>query len=198
MPPLPVIANTYRCAIVGGTSIGITPVNVIHVEGDGTNEAEVGDNLWDAMQSVGYQFGCVPYGFGASQIQVLPLDGTSATVTVPRPSSYEVVDHYTDAGQAIPESAGIVSLRTSARGPSGRGRVFLGPAAEGAVQDGFLNASVREAIQIAWDLFVVNLFSDADLILGVASYVDAVFRPVERMVVQSGLGTQRRRLLQQR
>lgn len=197
MAPLPVIANTYRCTLQGNVDAGVAPVNVIHIRASSSSEADVGAAIWDSFISAGYLFGPVPNTFGLTSITVLPLDGTSASLTLTAPEDWDPADHYTDAGDWIPEACGIVSVRTNVRGPRGRGRIFLGPVAEGVQAKGFIGPDVAAATENAWLQFLADMLSN-DMEWVVASYAHAEANGITQVIGRTGIGTQRRRLLQQR
>lgn len=199
MAPLPVIPDVFRCSLVGNRYEGVQPVNVLHLRSATGNGGEVGSSLWAAMQECGYLFGVTPLNFDLLWIDVLPLDGTTATQRVMPPSGWDGADHYTDGGQFVPEAAACVSFKTGIRGPSARGRAFIGPAAEGTIIDGQIVADTRTAMQVAWSELIIQLPAQTvPCQLVVASYVHSEANDVETATVSFQQATQRRRLLQQR
>lgn len=192
MPPLPIIPGTFRISLIGNTDGGITPVNVFHISTASDNVAEIAEALIAAMD--------VPIllpmhaNFNPVRLDILPLDGATPTASFPIEITLAA-----GTGEYIPEAACVVSLRTSARGPHARGRMFIGPLSENTTNGGFIVESVVNDLTDNWGEWVTNMGTgDVPMGLVVASYVDEVARIVMGFTVRSGQATQRRRLLQQR
>lgn len=188
MAPLPVIADIARVELEWSNGAGATAVNVFHVEAPGLTEAEIGAVLeahWDdTMQSE------VSGAFEFHEWKITLLDGASPQVAVPNGG------HSGGAGgDAIPEQAQVVSLRTGTRGPRGRGRLYLGPVTESSTSFGSLSSSVVATIIAAWITFANAIEADANPVrLVVASYKYATAAPVTNITGGTGAGTQVRRL----
>lgn len=194
MPPLPVIEDVFRCAI-GFQSIttGLHCVNVLHFRSTGS-VTHVGEAIADAMEAqeaLANPWGPLSGNYTCTGIDVLPLDGVSAGSFFPVTSVQGG-----GSGDEIPASALVVSLRTAARGPRGRGRVFIGPIGEGDNTHGVLNGGSAEGDGIAanWESFAALLAALTPAVrLVVASYVHADANDVVSFRVDINLGTQRRR-----
>lgn len=187
--PLPVIADTFRCTLNWSTFGGVTPRNVFHLQSPTAGEEEVGTAIHDAWTDD--MAGCVSDQFLIDSVTVLKLDGTSAGIDTPMGAGF--------AGQAsgdiMPSSALVLSLKTGHRGPSGRGRMYLGPTTEADCSGGFYDGSVtRTDIITAWANFAAAVLADtANCLFGVASYHDEEFRGIFNIGIKDVLGTQRRR-----
>lgn len=189
MPPLPVIADTFRVAL-NWTSGSHAPnsVNVMHFRKTaatatdifGDLDANVSENMW----------ACIPDDYAVQTVDITPLDGVSATETFSTGAAPKWTGGAT--GQPVPQVAGIVKLTTLLRGRSFRGRVYLGPCGEDAIRDGLMEAVFQSAGQIAWGLFI-NAMSVALDPMVVASYKLAVATVVNDATYEFALGTQRRR-----
>jgi hypothetical protein len=192
MPPIPTIGGVFRVTLNYASNQGVAPRNVFHVGApllDVTEVAGVLNDNWQTQQAqiVGDDF--LPTSF-----DILPLDGTTPTSTWP----FEGPGDFCNGdNEFIPEAAAVISLKTSQRGPRGRGRVFIGPAGEANCLNGQLASDNASELQTAWSDFSAALLPDG-VALVVASYVHEDFHLVENISVSTGLATQRRRLLQQR
>lgn len=188
MPPLPVIDDVFRVTFNWGGAHGITPRNVIHVRAPLLDEQGVSTALVSSFNDDMWK--CVQQDYAFSSMDILKLDGTSATQTINNAAQGSLT-----SGDSIPEACGIVSLRTAQRGSRGRGRVFLGPVAESQQAQGVIVSPTTTSI--AWEAFRDELVdNDAELV--VASYVHADANPVTNIIMEPIIGTQRRRLLQLR
>lgn len=192
MPALPVIEDVYRVSLNWSQVSGCTPVNVMNFFAASTDPVSLGESLGGTFSSA--MFGCMHSSFNLDSLAVLPLDGATATVVVP-------VSGVTGggSGDTVIPAAGLVSLRTAHRGPSGRGRVYLGPVSEGVSGGGALESSVVTSMQTAWNTFRTDLATaDVPSTLVVASYVHAVANSLVSCTVETLMGTQRRRQQQLR
>lgn len=194
VPPLPVINDVYRVTVPWSQSGGISPINVFHIRTTSTDFAAIataiGDatptgNLWEAMGS----------GFQALSVELLALDGSTATQAEPLGTTWAGGA----SGENIPQACALVSLRTAQRGARGRGRVYVGPITEGRQNDGTLLSTSQNEMVTAWGDFIASLAGGTPSIeLGVASYTHADFHPVVSHRVDTIIATQRRRLDQLR
>lgn len=188
MPPLPTIANTFRVTFNWGSAHGVTPRNVIHVRAALLDEQGVADALAASFNDDMWILVQQDYAF--SSIDVLKLDGTSATQTIAIAAQGSLT-----SGDSIPEGSGIVSLRTAQRGARGRGRVYLGPIAESKQAQGVVVSP--NTTSTAWETFRDDLEGEGAALV-VASYVHADANDVTNIICDPIIGTQRRRLLQLR
>lgn len=191
MAPLPVISNVKRITINFTTYGGVTPACVHHVRGDAADEAQLGEDLWDAFPEG--LFGPMHAGFEPNSISILPLDGSSATYEAVRPGGVGT-DLCLSNNNILPAVACVVSFATGTRGPQGRGRQYVGPITETSVTDGLMEPTVISALQTAWQTYATNLQAiTAPLALQVASYTHEEARTVTSIVVKRPVATQRRR-----
>ena len=186
MPPLPVIANVYRCTWNYTAFGGVTAHNVLHFESTSSDEAglaaTIEDNLTTNMISPVYDIVTV------ESVDVIKLDGSSATQNFPISSGASG----TTTGDIIPAAAAVLSLHTAQRGPEGRGRLYIGPIGETLNSDGLISTVATAAVVTAWEAFATAIAAD-DWLHVVASYVHAVARPVISYSMRPQLGTVRRR-----
>jgi hypothetical protein len=192
MAPLPVIADTYRCALHYVATGGAYAVNVIHVRSNGSTPdgASVGAQLVAAWPN--HMMTGIPGAVAMDYIDVTPLDGVSPTSRTLTGSAGEFVGEQT--GDWLAQVATIVKLQTDFRGRSHRGRVYRPFAAEETCSDGFFDLANVALLQTAWDTFQANLAAGADVLLVVvASYKLATADDVTSFVAEHALATQRRR-----
>jgi hypothetical protein len=190
MPPLPVIGNCFRIGLPWTTYAGVSPYNVFHILANTSDLVQIGDDLGEAMNAVGPLFAPLVDQYSISTVDITPLDGHTPTQQVPLGG-----DPITGGtgGDPIPQMAGIVSIRTNQRGPQGRGRLFVGPVAEGA-QNGGVLADYSSA-STAWDDLQDELASSpSNISLGVCSYTHAAFYGATTIYMERLAGTQRRRM----
>jgi hypothetical protein len=193
MAPLPTIAGCVRVTLPFNPAGAFAPVNVFHFETELDTEEEIGDAFsagWQAVRASDEPLWAVSSSFIASHLEIIKLDGSSATYEYTLPT---VIQGNT-AGDMSPASAAVVTLATGQRGPRGRGRKYLGPLAESKIADGQLETASQTQMQDAWD----GLLAEWDSPLGnirmvVASYTHGDMHTVTSTKVQKILGTQRRR-----
>ena len=187
---LPVISACNRVALEWTNTGGGWPpvaVNVLHCFGAPGNEADIAgalnstlfDNQNDALFSLHEDY-------SLTNISVTPLNGTSAAQVFPQTGT---AGHAT--GDPIPQCAVVWTWYTGHRGPSGRGRIYLGPISEAVQDDGNLivgTADPGTAIQA-----ILDDMDGAGFPLQVASYVHAVARPITSFTIHPVIRTQRRR-----
>ena len=188
---LPVIANTARVTWNFATSGGITPRIVQHFRSTTGDEVELGELIWAAVD--GGIFAPMHQNYEPESLTVLWLDGASAGVTVPNPD-IGTPQLCEGTGDLLPSSAAVLSFYTGTRGPSGRGRSYIGPIVEGQADQGYLPTGTRTAMNTSWTTFMTALATGSPAVtLVVASYADEVARTVTSGFVREVLGTQRRR-----
>lgn len=189
MAPLPVIGNCVRIGLPWSTALPVKPYNVFHVITAQDDLEQLAADIGQAMDDAGSDmWRALAVDYTLPNIDVTPLDGTSATQ---RLSTQQTITG-ASTGQVIPNTAMIVSFRTPQRGSRGRGRLYVGPVCESAVQNGQLESP--SAVFAAWSDFEDSLASSSSAAsLGVASYTHAEVNGVTSIVIQDVLGTQRRR-----
>jgi hypothetical protein len=184
--PLPVIPDIWRCALNWETS-SQHAVNVIHVSDNvGTRDAaDIAVTLDFCWQSG--QFEPVAAGAQITSYDLIKLDGTTATTTVPTsgPSGG-------GGSEWIPAASALVSFQTGLRGRDHRGRMYLPFLAETKQNDGVISVTSGATYQGHWDAWVALLIAQ-DLPLVVASYKDAEATTVSAALVRFKAATQRRR-----
>jgi hypothetical protein len=133
------------------------------------------DNMWLFIQQ----------DWAFSTVDILPLDGTSATNTRPVTAAGSLT-----SGDWIFGTAAVLTIKTPQRGSRGRGRVYLGPLAESKLTNGLL---VDPSTCVgAWSAFLSDMQSDG-FNLGVASYVHADFHVASSLTMSIIPGQIRRR-----
>jgi hypothetical protein len=192
MAVLPVIADTYRCALEWQNSDhpDWVATNVIHVHKSSSNPAAIATildnaatpNMWRAQGSHSK----------VGQINVTPLDGSSVTYPYPPATPAHWVGTQT-ANTPVPNVTNLVKLLTSKRGRSFRGRVFLPWTDEAAINGNLLDTGFAALITTAWVAFHTALTA-ATTDLVVASYVLAQQNAVAALASETSIGTMRRRL----
>lgn len=191
MPPLPVISNVYR---ISPRWLGTNPpANVFHVRSAAPQTASViGAAIGSALSGVALDiYSGVVNTYSFTSVDVLPLDGTSATVTVP----LGVTVAGAGSGDPIREAAFVVSLHTAQRGSRGRGRQYVGPLVEAEQSAGIALPARTAILTTGWLGFKTNLAAGTpSLELVIASYVHADAHPVTSIRTDSVIGVQRRRL----
>lgn len=185
--PLPVIANVFRVTL-NWTMSGQSAVNVLNIEAPGKTATDVWDDIEANIDGIiwGLQYD----GAQVATVDILPLDGTSGSLTfVPTTASDW------DGGQGttgVPNAPAIVKFATGLRGPRHRGRIFLPFVAEGVMASGIITSGDLTAVRAGWVAFL-NDMATAGSAIGVASYVHADWNQAINVTVEDKLATQRRR-----
>lgn len=188
MAPLPIITDVFRVTLNWSNLVGVAPRNVFNVLAPTYDELTLGGALvshfTDAM------FSCLNDSYILNDIDVIALDGASATQTTPDGNT----NGQTSSSQLLPATAAILSIRTAQRGPQGRGRMYIGPCCEANVASGVLDSTVRSTMEAAWTTFINAIETlVSPITFGVASYKHAAFYDHVTHQVESVVGTQRRR-----
>lgn len=192
MPPLPVITNTFRCALHWSDGGGQQATNVIHIR----HPAGVisNDAVFDALDDnvTADMWGSIGAGVSVVEVVVTPLDGSTASTAYTATGAQWGVGR--GIGQFLPAGACLVSLRTLLRGRSNRGRVYVPFLSESANINGGIDPTYVAVIQPAWDAFRAALIAnDFPMELVVASYKLSTAESVVVSQVESVAATQRRR-----
>ena len=185
--PLPVITNVYRCAL-NWQSGSQKSVNVMHVRRAASSASAVAAAL-DAWATAGL-WGFEPTGTAVNNLVITPLDGTSASYTLPVTGAKW--SGSAGVSEFFPAAAVVVKLTTLLRGRSQRGRLFLPWVAESKQTNGGLDVATQGTTQTAWNTFLGALIS-AGFPPVVASYLHSSATDVVAMTVETLEGTQRRR-----
>lgn len=185
MTPLPVIANVYRCAL-NWSSVGQHAENVIHLRLSAGNASQVMLGLNDAMSE--NLWAPVTSNARIDTVSITPLDGSTPTETF---TTSGAPWGGGTSGSWSPATAGIVSLATSLRGRSYRGRIYMPFIADTANDDGVMASGSLAIARDAWPLFQAALTGGVEHV--VASYKHATAQLVTIYTVKAGLGTVRRR-----
>jgi hypothetical protein len=134
------------------------------------------------------QLGAMQSSYGCINVEILPLDGTSPTIT----KVLESGPAGQSSGNIIPATAHVITLRTDERGRSHRGRIFLGPVSEAAQDGGSISSGINVDAQLGWEGFVEDM-ATADFPLLVASYKLEEANAVAGITAQQVAGTMRPR-----
>lgn len=184
---LPVIADCFRLSARFTNGSGFEVANVWHVLAPGKGETEawsivgplLDTTMWHALDS----------DMAMIDWTILALDGVSAGITTPSSGFNGEA-----SGDSIPGMACIVSFYTGLRGPSHRGRVFIGPIVEAQQSFGNVDSAVAAATAAAWEDFHNALVLE-DMAVCVASYTHASAEPITSVVgkIKAGLLHSRQR-----
>jgi hypothetical protein len=187
MPPIPVISDIDRCALVWNYTT-LTAANVMHFRNSAGNVAALVSALQANMTAT--MWGGVNSASSIVQSEITPLDGTSSRIVTPWAANAKWTGQ--QATEAIIQEAIVVKLQTGLRGRSRRGRIYIPFAAEGVQSLGILDPTVVAGMQTAWENFRVAMNS-AGFPLGVASYKLELWATCTAVQVERAFGTQRRR-----
>jgi hypothetical protein len=188
--PLPVIADTYRCAITWVNSFySRSAVNVMHFYAPASSAAAV----WTALDAhvTANMWGAATVDMQATQVQITPLDGSTNTV-IETPAAVAKWQGAQSTGDIVPQVAVIVKSVTSIRGRSHRGRIFLPYPAELKISLGLVDATVQSNTTSAWASFLTAM-SAAAVHPTVASYKLASQSQITGYTCERMLATIRRR-----
>ena len=191
--PLPVISGVRRCSIIGRMGPQQI-VNVIHVAG-GSTDGDVADDVGAAWTAVLGTHGVISSDYEAVSIDVLALDGTSATTSWV-PTGWTLAGG--NVGASVPASVALIgTLRTALGGRSRRGRIYIAGIPASAIDSTATqwNSSAMSDFQDITDALLTNLGpgpNGSELV--VASYALASAASVVSTVARQYLGTQRRRV----
>jgi len=197
--PLPVIANTVRCVSRGTCESGQKWINTVHVQkpagpilaADITAIHPILVRLWSGA-AYGAGTACIALcasGVTHDDIVYTPLDGTSASTVI----TVAAVGGQT-AGQSLPaECSEVLTLRTTHRGRSYRGRIYLPPwyQAERTTNGYILGTGINSMITQA--LGVQTALVAAGYTLGVASYKLSLFTSLSTVTMDNKFDVQRGR-----
>jgi len=191
MAPLPTIGNCVRVALLWGAQGGVAPVNVFHLITNSTDEVEIAGALDDAFSGATTNpFSPVMSAFIMEHYLITLLDGHSAGQVI----ATGPVFGGAAGGQFVPNVAAVLSLHTPQRGPRGRGRLYLGPVGESAIDSGTVVSGTRTDCVAGWnDVDDALAASSITASLGVASYVHSEVNGVTSKSMRIPAGTQRRR-----
>jgi hypothetical protein len=188
MPPLPIIADTFRCAYNWRCADGTHAVNVMHIRAPGHTQFEVGPAIQAATSHD--MWVSVHLSAHVESIDVTPLDGAGLGVSfIPTDDSV-----FTGTGGLdwIPSTSALLKFTTALRGRSFRGRMFLPFTSEESAVNGALLGSSQALMQADWTSFLVNMNASGFEPV-VASYTLAVAHTIQFVEVEAALATQRRR-----
>jgi len=129
---------------------------------------------------------------GVYEVDVTPLDGTSATADYATGLPAKWKGGVTAGDVIQPQTAVVVKLLTAVRGRSYRGRIFLPFVADSVTSPGILASGTQGTMQTAWTTFFGALTTDSWELV-VASYKHSSATAVTSVLVESQVGTQRRR-----
>lgn len=188
MAPLPVIPDVFRCAL-STRSAQQYAVNVLHVQSLTSSVADVASDMATILKAASSPYRALMSNSAVQfELAVTPLDGVTATLIVPMGTDGVGLQ----AGEPVPQAAGILSIRTSRRGPAYRGRQYLPFVGENAISAGAVVSTIFATANASLNTWL-GLLPPQDLTLGVASYVHAEFSPISDAIIELQTGTQRRR-----
>lgn len=188
---LPVIDDTFRVTWEFASYQGVTPRVIQHYRTSTSDGEELGVALWE--EAVDSLFFPMHESFEPEQLSIIRLDGSSATVVVPK-SSHSTAQLCATTGEIIPSAAAVMSWRSLIRGPKGRGRSYIGPVSESACENGFLIGDATTLMPLAWGTFFTALGArDPSIGPVIASYVHSEAYLIQNANLNLVLGTQRRR-----
>jgi hypothetical protein len=168
----------------------MTATNVIHIAG-ALEPPDLADEIEAAIPTTGSaMWGPMSSSFGLYSLDLLPLDGTTATYH--RVVTDQPWTHGQGGGNPIPAVCALVQLDTGVRGRSNRGRIYIPAVGESVFSSGLLDAAPREDCETGWEEFRTNLIT-AGVALVVASYRNRDAHPVIAVSVPQKCATQRRR-----
>jgi len=185
--PLPIITNIYRVALIWTGPSGQHAVNVMHFSRASSSASAVASAIDASVTSA--MWTDIQNGWSVNQLQVTPLDGSSATFLLAVTGAKWTG---TTAGDFVPGASAIVSLRTGLRGRSHRGRIFRPGIAEASMSNGQLTTGSVATTQTAWNTFLTTV-TTAGATPVVASYLHQTADSVTSYLCELVLGTQRRR-----
>lgn len=184
-----VIPNTFR-VVWNWTGPGVNAHNVTHFQTTRTKD-ELAEVLLDESANLvtTHLWQPIQQDYQCTSLDITPLDGVTATEQyVPT-----VVRHSGQSGgDAMPNSAGVLTLTTGQQGRSRRGRIFMGPMGEGAQAAGLIGTPSMTAWAGSWEQFRTDLLAE-NVLLCVVSEVLEEATLVGGFVYRRGVGTQRRR-----
>jgi len=188
--PYPTISNVYRVALKWqGSGVTRPAVNVMHIRKASSSALAVWTEV-DAKVTAA-MWGHTAAGTSVYEVDVTPLDGTSATAQYATGSPAKWTGSAATS-DVIPQVACIAKLGTATRGRSFRGRLFLPFLCEGVTFYGTIQASTITSMQAAWNTFFAALTADSYELV-VASYKLSSATAVTGVVIENRTGTQRRR-----
>lgn len=191
MAALPVIADTFRCALNWTAAGGLKAENVIHIKSLGGSPvfaSDVFESLQDNVQAD--QWAAVSSAYTIVSVTITPLDGTTASQEFATGGGAQWQGGA--GGDYAPALCAVVKVTTAKRGRSYRGRVYCGPVSEAAQTAGIINPASVALMQTAWELFRTSALTDT-FAFGVASYKHSTIELSTHCFVEGPAGTQRRR-----
>jgi len=185
--PLPIIADTFRTAIIYEDATGeFLGTNIIHLFGPGIDQDSIGQACQDNISSA--MFGVTSSSVVIDRVEVTPLDGVTPT------RSYDLSGITGEsAGNFIPNTALVVTFNTGTRGRSFQGSAYVGFVAEGITADGIFEQVETDSTVAGWTQFGIDMLGDF-VAQVVASYELELVTLIEEWVADQRNDTQRRRL----
>ena len=187
MAPLPVIPDTFRVALGYESGGELVARNIIHHFVPGASASDVAD-LVDDNFTTG-MIDATSADIDMKEIEVTPLDGSSATFTKVLGSPFPGGA----AGAGVPNTAGVVTFNTDKRGRSFQGRAFTPWISEGVQNEGLIESVNVINIIDAWVQYAVDMLLESAAQV-VASYLLEEVNAVQNVLMDLRVDTQRRRL----
>ena len=188
-----IIPNAFLVTLLWTRQQGVMPRMVLGFTSTGSKQ-HVADTVAGALTN--NMFAPMPSLFTCPFVSALPLDGASASALNTTAIGCQGVSGGSDF---IPASACVVSLKTALRGPAHRGRVYVGPVAEGDQTSGIMGTGVSALMSPAWNTFLTTVAAASPPVVWVVvSRKHLTTNVIGQVVVENTLGTQRRRQTQLR
>lgn len=182
------ITDAFRVALNWAGPSGVTATNVIGVVNDSNDEIQTATDVLASL--VPHMFEGMPGSFTLQTIVCTFLSNPNRTAEIDGGG----FNSESGSGQFSPASCYVVKHTTAFGGRSGRGRTYVGPLLEGAIENGMLGTGIAADANDAWETFRENLLAlPSGTIFSVLSPTQLDSHPVINSVASSVLGTQRRR-----
>lgn len=171
MAPLPTINGIMRVAFSWRyLASSTTAVNVMHFLAASTDTAALNTAINANVTAT--MWACISGQVSCYQLAITPLDGQSATITYAQTGTKWTGGAV--AGDLLPSTATIVSLKTALRGRRNRGRLYLPYPTEGVATGGTYGGTLS-SLQSAWDTFR-GAMKTSSFPMHVASYGHSLHR----------------------
>lgn len=185
MAPLPEIEDVFRVAFRWDA---FNAVNVTHFHAPTKTAPQVYITLNDHVTKE--MWGVCQTGVHISQVDITPLVNDAGTFSVATGSPTKWSGKGT--GDLVVNCAAVLSQKTVFRGPSHRGRMFIGPMCESFLANGMVITGNRTELVDAWTAFQAAIIADG-MEHCVASYQHQTATTVLAYNVRSAAGTIRKR-----
>lgn len=189
--PLPIIPDVFQCTISWSNPAvprpASTTLHFLDTVGTQTEQNLITDfdtnvtaTMWNSMKS----------DTVATEIRVTKLDGVSAGVTntITAAAKWSGVG----TGNAIPQGAHVISIKSAQRGSRGRNRIYLPFVAEDRQDAGVITPATVAAMTTAWVTFSTAM-GVSGWSLQAVSALHSDTNDVTTLIAKPFMATQRRR-----